>query len=307
MSRLNYHHLHYFREVARQGKLTQAAERLRVSQSALSMQIRQLEEDLGQALFVRKGRSLELTEAGRIAYSYAEDIFNRGEELQALLTGGQRPEQQVVRIGAVGTLSRNFQETFVQPLIDREDVHLVLQTGRLEDLLTRLGAHSIDLLLSNQPVQGDDERPWRSHLVAQQAVSVVGRPRRGKKAFQLPDDLREARVIVPGAGSEVRTGFELLCEQWNVHPVVLAEVDDMAMLRLLARDSQAFAILPQVVVRDEIKAGTLVSHATLPGVFERFYAISVRRQFGSPLLQELLARPGDAFLDPEEQTPTGNS
>ena len=300
MRRINYHHLHYFWVVAKQGKLTQAARLLSISQSALSMQIRQLEENLGQDLFLRKGRALELTEAGRIAFSYAEDIFKRGEELDALLSEGHRPERHLVRIGAVATLSRNFQEAFVKPVIDREDVHLVMHSGRLDELLSRLAAHSIDILLSNVPVQGDEEYPWRCRLVARQAVSVIGRPAPKKRKFRLPEDLRDSRLLLPGPGSEIHSAFGLLCEQWGVHPHVLAEVDDMAMIRLLARDSEALAILPKVVVRDEISAGTLVAHATLPGVFENFYAVSIQRHFESPILKELLARPAEAFLNPLE-------
>ena len=115
MSRLNYHHLHYFWAVAKQGNLTRAAEQLRVSQSALSTQIRQLEEQLGQPLFTRQGRSLLLTEPGRIALSYADRIFASGNELVATLRDGRGQERQVLRIGAVATLSRNFQKSLVRP------------------------------------------------------------------------------------------------------------------------------------------------------------------------------------------------
>lgn len=300
MQRLNYHHLHYFWVVARQGKLTQAAELLNISQSALSMQIRQLEEELGKDLFVRKGRSLELTEVGRITLSYADQIFRQGEELQALLGHGLRPTREMIRIGSVATLSRNFQEAFVAPVIDRTDVHLVMQSGRLEDMLSRLASHALDILLSNVQVPGDEERPFRTRLLARQAVGVIGKRTDRGGRFRLPDDLRDRPVLLPGQYSEIRSGFELLCEEWGVQPEILAEVDDMAMLRLLARDSDAFAILPKVVVRDEISSGELFEYATLPGLHENFYAISVRRHYQSSLMKELLARPSDDFFNPVE-------
>ena len=137
MSRLNYHHLHYFWAVAKEGNLTRAAAQLHVSQSALSTQIKQLEEQLGQTLFTRESRALQLTEAGRVALMYADTIFETGNELTALLRDGQRLARQVLRIGGVATLSRNFQENFVKPLLKRTDVELVLQSGSLDDLLTR--------------------------------------------------------------------------------------------------------------------------------------------------------------------------
>lgn len=296
MQRINYHHLHYFWCVAKLGKLTDAARMLNVSQSALSTQIAQLEDLLGQPLFIRSGRRLSLSEAGRIAYSYADDIFRRGEEMAALLMKGERPEQKMLRVGAVSTLSRNFQEAFIAPLLGETDVHLVMQSGRLQDLLTGLGTHSLDVVLSNVAVRGDEENPWRSRRVARQRVSVIGKPR-GRKAFRIPEDLRDTPLLLPGAHSDIRGAFDLLCEQWNLRPLVRAEVDDMAMLRLLVRDSDSLAILPKVVVRDEIESGVLKEHAVLPGLYENFYAISVKRHFEPPLLKRLLARSTDNMLD----------
>src|SRR5512147_3255886 len=112
MARLNYHHLHYFWVVAKDGNLSRAAARLHVSQSALSTQIKQLEEQIGQTLFARVGRTLQLTEAGQVALAYAEPIFASGNELMALLRDGRHRERHVLRVGGVATLSRNFQENF---------------------------------------------------------------------------------------------------------------------------------------------------------------------------------------------------
>ncbi|MGE0820610.1 MAG: LysR substrate-binding domain-containing protein [Candidatus Binatia bacterium] len=196
----------------------------------------------------------------------------------------------------MNTLSRNFQEAFIAPLLDREDVSLVLQSGRLQDLLTGLSTHSLDLILSNVAVRSDEENPWRCQRIARQQVSVMGKPR-GRKPFRLPNDLRDAPLLVPGPNSDIRAAFDLLCDHWNLHPRIRAEVDDMAMLRLLVRDSDAVAVLPKVVVRDEIGAGVLKEYAVLPGVYENFYAISVKRHFESPLLKQLLVRPSDEMLD----------
>jgi len=296
--RLNYHHLHYFWAVAKEGHLTRAAQRLHVSQSALSTQIRQLEEQLGQALFERRGRSLALTEAGRLALGYADAIFASGAELVALLREGRREARQVLRIGAVATLSRNFQENFLAPLIRRDDVELVLQSGSLVELLARLRVHTLDLVLSNRRVQGSAEDPWRCRRIARQPVSLVGRPRGRRKAFRFPDDLAEVPVLLPGRDNDIRAGFDLLCEQLGIRYRVRAEVDDMALLRLLARDAGAVALLPSVVVQDELRSGTLVEYAVVPDLQESFYAITVQRHFEPPLLRELLKRPEADVLRP---------
>lgn len=296
MLRLNYHHLHYFWAVAKEGHLTRAAEHLHVSQSALSAQIRQLEEQLGQALFERRGRTLVLTESGRLALAYADTIFASGAELVSLLRDGRRDARQVLRIGAVATLSRNFQENFLAPILRRDDVEMVLCSGSLADLLSRLRVHSLDLVLSNRRVHGTAAEPWRCRRIARQPVSLVGRPRAKGQAFRFPEELADVPLLLPGVDNEIRTGFDLMCESRGIRYRLLAEVDDMAMLRLLARDSGAVALLPSVVVQDELRNGTLVEYAVLPDLHENFFAISVPRRFEPPMLKELLARPESDVL-----------
>ena len=288
MARLNFHHLHYFWAVAKEGNLTRAATHLHVSQSALSAQIRQLEEQLGQALFARVGRGLQLTEAGQLALGYAESIFTAGAELTALLRERRRDERQVLRIGAMATLSRNFQENFLRSLLEREDVELMLHSGSLVDLLARLRVHTLDLVLSNQRVHASSEDPWRCQRIARQPVSLVGKPRPKRKAFRYPEELAEVPLLLPGRDNDIRAGFDLLCERLGIRYRLRAEVDDMALLRLLARDSDSVALLPTVVVQDELRTGRLVEYSVVPNLHESFYAISVQRHFTPPLLKALL-------------------
>lgn len=296
MSRLNYHHLRYFWAVAKEGNLSRVAAQLHVSQSALSTQIKQLEDQLGQALFARAGRGLQLTEAGRLALTYAETIFATGNELTALLrddtqgTPGSRHRRQVLRIGGVATLSRNFQENFIKPLLLQADVSLVLQSGTLNELLMRLSIHNLDLVLSNQRVHSDADHPWRCRRIARQPVSLVGKKRPRGKAFRFPEDLAEVPLLLPSRDSDIRAGFDLLCEQLGLRYHVQAEVDDMAMLRLLARDSESVALLPTVVVQDELRSGRLREYCVVPQLHENFYAITVQRHFEPPLLKALLKR-----------------
>ncbi len=296
LSRLNYHHLSYFWAVARTGNLTRAAERLHVSQSALSVQIRRLEQQLGQQLFAREGRRLVLTDAGALALNYAETIFAAGAELLAVMREGQAAGRRALRVGSVATLSRNFQENFLKPLLAQDDVELTIVSGDLEQLLERLRAHQVDVVLSNRPALGDARQPWRSRRVARQPVSLIGERRRSRRPFRFPEDLRGCRLLLPGPGSEIRTAFDVLCEQLELSVRVMAEVDDMAMLRLLARDSRAIALLPAVVVQDEIASGRLEEYCRLPQIQESFYAITMPKRFQPPLLRELLARPESEVL-----------
>lgn len=292
--RLNFHHLHYFWAVAKDGNLTRTAVRLRVSQSALSAQIRQLEEQFGESLFRREARRLILTEVGRVVLAYAEDIFATADELVATMKSG-RPSEEVLRLGAVATLSRNFQESFLKPLLHEPNIKLRLVSGATHDLLARLENHELDLVLTNRPVRRESGRAWRSRRVAKQGVSIVGHRRR--RAFRFPDDLGAAPMILPGPDSEIRTAFDALCDQLGVQVEVLAEVDDMATMRLLVRDTKAVALVPSVVVRDELRSGTLSELCVVPGLLETFYAITVARRFQHPLIKSLLARDEDEILE----------
>jgi LysR family transcriptional activator of nhaA len=294
VAQLNYHHLRYFWMIANEGHLTRAAERLHVSQSALSIQLRQLEESLGQPLFTREGKRLLLTEAGRIALDYANAIFRTGDELISLMQG-QAARRQLVRIGAVATLSRNFQMKLVRTLLDRSDIELILRSGSLPELLKQLHTHTIDLVLSNRPVPRDAEANWHCHLVEEQPVSLVGRPVPESPPFRFPEDLSDAPLLLPSIESEIRTAFDFLLEQAGIRPQVVAEVDDMAMLRLLARDSGHLALVPPVVVLDELRSGVLIERCRIPDLRERFYAIIPRRRFPNAVIREVLARVmGDA-------------
>ncbi|MFO0680147.1 MAG: LysR family transcriptional regulator [Polyangiaceae bacterium] len=290
---LNFHHLRYFWAVAHSGHLTRTAAQLRVSQSALSSQIRQLESHLGHSLFERDGRRLTLTEAGTLALRYADQVFGSGAEMLVALRGVRR-EADPFRVGAVATLSRNFQESFVAPLLRHPGVRLSLESGALDGLLERLEQLVLDVVLSNRPATPGPGRSFRSRRIARQPVSLVGS--RSRKSFRFPQSLSSVGLLLPGPASAVRAEFDALCEQHDLKVNVVAEVDDMAMMRLLARDSDAFALVPSVVVRDELRDGILHEHAVVPGVFETFYAITVKRTFPHPLLGTVLRQDEDELL-----------
>ena len=294
MAGLNHKHLLYFRAVAHEGTLTRAAARLNLSQSALSVQIRSLEDRLGQALFERRGRSLELTEAGRIALDHADRIAAIGDELVDTLKERGRA-RRALRVGAMATLSRNFTLGFLRPLIGRSDVEVILRSGGTGALIAGLSALDLDIVLLNRAAPRDAARPLVSHRLAQQPVSLVATP--GRLAGQggdLLDLLAQEPLVLPSADSPVRDAFDALCDRHDLRPQVAAEVDDMAMMRLMARADAGLAVLPPIVVRDELASGALIEAHHLPGIAETFYAVTLERRFPNPLARELLARAGAA-------------
>ena len=303
MAHLNLHHLRLFRAVASDGTLTGAARTLNLSQSALSTQLRALEASLGQDLFERRGRGLVLTEAGRIALDHAEAIFRTADDLTATLreTGRAR---RALRIGALATLSRNFQMQFLQPLIGRADVEVILRSGAQDQLLRGLEGLSLDVVLTNLAPARDAASPWLVHRLDEQPVGLIGTPARlgtgrggtgrggtARRAQPLKDLLATEPLIVPTPETGLRAAFDALASRLGVTPVFAAEVDDMAMIRLLARADAGLAIIPPIVVRDELEAGILVEAARLDGISEPFFAVTLQRRFPNPLLSEIL-RPG---------------
>ena len=294
MRHLNFHHLYYFWVVAKEGHLTRAAKQLHVSQSALSSQIRQLQEQLGHELFSRDGRSLRLTEVGHLVLEYAESIFSLGSELLALTESGELQRLQRLRIGSVATLSRNFQENFLRPVIGEAKVKLVIRSASLEELLEQLRVYRLDLILSNRAVAADTSTPWRCQQIAEQSVCIVGPPGKLAQRFRFPQDLGRLPLLLPGPNSEIRNQFDLLCEEHGVEADPYAEVEDMAMLRLLARDSGGLAVVPEVVVQDELRSGKLKRYCVLEKVVERFYAITAKRHFELVALKSLLEQYQDS-------------
>jgi len=288
VSALNYHHLRYFWAVAHEGHLTRAARQLHVSQSSLSVQIRKLEDQVGHPLFERRGKQLHLTEAGRIALDFADSIFATGDELVGTLGELGEPKRRVLRVGALATLSRNFQLGFVAPLISRDDVELVIRSGTLGELLQALEAYRLDVVLVNVAPPRDAATEWVVHAIDEQPVSLVGHPRRGRRSRDLRKLLVSEPLALPSTESSIRIGFDALVARLGVRPRIAAEVDDMAMLRLVARAHAGLAVVPPIVVKDELDTGVLVEVAQLPDLGETFFAITLARRFPNPLLERVL-------------------
>ncbi|NDG83221.1 MAG: LysR family transcriptional regulator [Betaproteobacteria bacterium] len=197
-----------------------------------------------------------------------------------------------MRVGAVATLSRNFQMGWLLPLLKDQSLGIRLVSGQMRELLSQLASHSLDVVLSNESAPRDTAAGWISRRIAHQPVSLVSRPLKGGRSkarpLKFPDDLDGQELILPSQDSAVRLAFDLILEEAAIRPQILAEVDDMAMLRLLARETGALALVPPVVVTDELKSGILIERCTLSQLQENFYAITMRRRFAHPALRSML-------------------
>lgn len=276
---LNYHHLRHFWMIARHRSMTRAAEALNISASTLSEQLGELEEWLGQPLFERRGRALHLTESGQVALQHAETIFETGRELMTSFRSANRGQQRVLRLGAVGPLSKNLQFDFIQPLLAGDHTKVVVVAGGLDQLARQLREHRLDLVLSNIPLRADQEHNVFNHLLGEVPVFLVGgRPFKGTRQ-RFPLFLRGQPLFLPSHQSHVRMDFDLLLRKAGIEPEVRAEVDDMALLRLLALSGEGLALVSKIVVERELESRQIKFMLRVPGLVERFYALTARKRF----------------------------
>ncbi|RYZ03642.1 MAG: LysR family transcriptional regulator, partial [Comamonadaceae bacterium] len=235
------------------------------------------------------GRRLVLTETGQLALSYAENIFGLGQEMLGRLQGYSEGTVRL-RVGSVATLSRNYQENWIRPLLADPLVTLSLESGLLDDLLDRLMRHQLDVVLANDAVPVAPERPLHCRFLGSQSISLVGPAAAWRgRTLRLPEDLDGLELALPGPRHTLRAQFDALCVTAGVRPKLRAEVDDMAMLRLVARDSGWLTVLPEVVVQDELQTGVLVTVGRSSQLHENFYAITTPHRHRIERLEQLLA------------------
>jgi len=176
------------------------------------------------------------------------------------------------------------------PLLDRTDVELIVRSGTMRELLFQMESLQLDVVLANMPPRTDLRTSTHSHLLKQQPVSIVGRKSRKVLKFKYPEDLATHHIMVPSLESEIRNSFDRAMEAAGITPLIAAEVDDITMLRVLARESQFLTLVPPIAVKDELESGILVEHCRIPGITESFYAIVQRRRFPNALLKKLIPK-----------------
>jgi LysR family transcriptional activator of nhaA len=229
-----------------------------------------------------------LTEAGQVALDYAEQIFKVGDELRAWFSENHHSGLRNIRVGALSPLSKNLQFEMLRPIVLAGAIHVQVVEGEMQDLIHRLRHHQIDLLLSNQPPSGIDAEHTHTHVLGEMPVYLVGRPpfKIPKKPF--PAWLDGIPLILPSKRSASRIEFDALLAQADIKPQVQAEVDDMALLRLLATTGAGLALVPEIGVKFELEEKRLLRIEKIKGLKERFYAITANRSKMHPEILDLI-------------------
>jgi LysR family transcriptional activator of nhaA len=282
--KLNLKHLRYFWSVASHGSIARAAEALYLTPQTISGQLRELEEQLGNKLFRRDGRQLVLTETGRMVFSYADEMFRLGLELQDVLAGRTPGSAITVKVGIAMVVPKLLAYRVLEPVLQMpEPVSLVCHEAPLVDLLADLSVHKLDLVLADSPVSPALNIRAYNHPLGESGISFFGV---AQKAEELrggfPQSLDGVGMLMPSVGSNLRRSLENWFERYAIQPVVVAEFEDRALMKAFGERGSGIFTSPTTVEKDVMsKYGVEVIGRT-EEITERFYVISPERRIKHP-------------------------
>jgi LysR family transcriptional activator of nhaA len=288
---LNYHHLFYFYVVAREGSIKRASENLRLAQPTISGQLKVFETAIGEALFERSGRSLQLTDVGRTVYRYADDIFGLGEKLLDTVRRRKPPEGLPLRIGISDTVPKTVAHQLLAPALRMVPaIALVCTEDKTGRLLAELADRDLDLVLSDAPLPPAGPIRAFSHLVRESGVTFLAMPqvRAQLDASRFPACLDDAPILLPTRGTEARQGLDAFFERSGVRPRIVAEFEDTALLKVFGERGAGVYVVPTSIA-DEVRAlhRSVVVGAT-EEARERVYVITVDRRLVHPAVRRLV-------------------
>lgn len=281
---LNYHHLLYFWTVAKEGGLTQAARSLHLSQPTLSIQIGKLEKSMGVKLFDRKGRSLVLTDTGQLVYRYADEIFGLGREMIDAIRGRRQDEGMRLLVGVPDVLPKLIVYRLLKPALElKENVKLICHEGKLNDLLSDLALHRLDIVLADSPLTSQVNVRAFNHLLGECSVTVFGSAalaRKYKRGF--PASLNRAPMLLPTQTTTLRRSLEQWFDKHDIRPDVAHEFEDSAVLKVFGQEGEGLVVVPTAMEKEVAEQYSLKPLGRIDDITERFYAISVERRLKHP-------------------------
>jgi len=298
MEWLNYHHLLYFWTVAREGTLAAAAERLHLSQPTLSTQIHRLERALGVALFERAGRRLRLTETGRIALRYADDIFALGRELTDTVKGRPTGSPLRLHVGIVDVVPKLIAHRLLVPAMAAHALKLVCFEGKIDQLLTRLLTHDLDMVISDVAIPANVSIRAFNHPLGQSGVSIFAAKQQAatlRRGF--PASLNGAPWLLPTVHNSVRRSLDRWFEANDVRPLIAAEFEDSALLKVFGQQGLGCFAGPTAIESEICRQYQVVAVGRID-VHEQFFAITMQRKFGHPAVLALVESARHDLLKP---------
>ncbi len=287
---INYKHLQYFLTVAKEGGITRAGERLNLTPQTISGQLSLLEQHLGVKLFAKVGRNLELTEIGRLVFSYADEIFSLGGELEEAIHQLPDSQPQLLRVGVVNVLPKSIAHRILKPALQMsKPVRMICREASLDTLLAELAMHHLDLVLADRKIPPTVSARGFSHKLGECGVSFFTTEKwMNTLTGDFPDCLDGAPLLLPGSGTQLRLGINQWLDKHRLHPRMVAEFDDSALMKAFGQEGAGIFIAPSAIeaeVKLQYQVNTI---GRTEEVMEYFYAISIERRITNPVVSAVM-------------------
>ena len=282
---MNFKHLHYFWVTAKAGGVMRAGEQLHTTPQTLSGQIKLLEDWLGRKLFRKSGRQLELTEDGRLALGYADQIFTLGAELETAVrqARGGAPILDF-RVGVADSVAKSVAYRLLEPALSiKEPIRLICSEGKFPDLLSHLALHRLDLVIADEPMSRRISVKAFNHALGSTSMSFYCAPQLRKKLVgEFPGCLNGMPMLIQGASASVRQQLEGWLTRHQIHPRVIGEFDDGALMTAFGREGRGVFMGPAVLEAETIQQFGVEVIGRSTELVEEFFAVSVERRITHP-------------------------
>jgi len=286
---LNYKHLHYFWVVAKAGSIVRASEKLHLTPQTISGQLSLLDEQLGEALFSRVGRNLELTETGRLVLSYAEEIFSLGGEMEEMLRNLPEDRPLVFKVGVADVVPKSIAYRLLAPALQLpEPVRIICREGSVDSLLAELAVHRVDLVIADSPIPSSINVRGFNHPLGDCGVTFFATPELAKKlGNNFPDNLNLMPLLVPGEMTVTRNRLIEWLDGQHIYPRIVGEFDDSALMKAFGRTGTGVFIAPTPIAEEVKKQYGVVVVGETNEIREQFFAISVERKISHPAVSAI--------------------
>ena len=286
---INYKHLHYFWMVAKEGGIARASERLHLTPQTISGQLSLLEDSLGEALFNRVGRNLELTETGRLTLSYADEIFSLGGELEEMLHNLPEDRPLVFKVGVTDVVPKSIAYRLLAPSLQLpESVRIICKEGDINSLMTELAVHKVDLVIADGPIPANINVRGFNHPLGECGVSFFAVPKLAKKLTKdFPESLNGAPMLMPGEMTVVQSRLLKWFDGLHIHPRIVGEFDDSALMKAFGHAGAGVFIAPTAIAEEVEKQYGVIRIGQTDEVIEQFFAISIERKITHPAVSAI--------------------
>lgn len=287
--RLNYKHLRYFYAVAESLSIKEAARRLNLTPQTISGQLKMLEDELGEALFRKSGRGLELTEAGQLALEYCQEIFRLGDELQEVLHQGLDSRAEVLRVGIVDALPKSIAHRLLAPALQESaNMRLVCREEQMTSLLGELAVHRLDLVLADSPIPAGMNIRCFNHVLARSTLACFAAPGLGDPHAPFPQCLQDAPVLLPtDTSSALRTNLLSWLQRQQIKVRIAGEFDDSALLKAFGSQGHGYFFAPKMVAEEICQRYGVTIVGQIPELEQTVYGIVAERRMMHSAVRQL--------------------